>query len=879
MYLQVAQFLVVCFMSISWPHVAADIQDLTSWKLVSSENINASGAAISTPGFAVGGWYNATVPCTVMACLIDDNGLFPDVFFGGNIELVNASAFDVSWWYRTEFSLVPGPAVVLTFHGLNYRANVWLNGVQIASSADVAGAFRYFEFTVTDTVVSSVNALAVEVFRPHDRSLPSTNHDTDLAITFVDWAPVPPDSNMGLWRSVQVASLGGPVSVRYPSVETVLSANNTIATLTILAELGNRGNVRVPGNFTAEIRDPDGRLLINITQNLYVHAAAAVTVYFEPTAFPLVLQSPQLWWPWQMGAPALHTLTLRFDFEGVVSDELTVQFGIRQMSSELDANGHRLYSVNNQPILVRGAGWTPDLFLRGTPDRVAQELAYARDMNMNALRLEGKMNPDFFFDMTDQLGMLVIPGWCCCDAWQHWKWWKAEQYNISAESMNTQFKRLRIRASVLAFYISSDELPPKDVEQEYLNSGFATSWPNPITSAASAATSKITGPTGVKMSGPYSWVPPNYWLEDTSLVGGAFGFLTEGGPGENPLTLESLLRTVPTADLWPPQPNNCWGHCGSPLGFYAVLDRFNGPLTARYGAATSLADYLETAHVQSYEGHRAFFEGYSRNKYASATGLVQWMLNNAWPMNIWHQYDYYLNPGPAYFATKRACEPVHIMYSYDDASVWVVNSLYQPMAAGLLAIADVLTLTNAMVFNHTLLLQSVDPDSSVPLFKIPSQAQVAALLGADQTYLVRLRLLDPSASVVSENVYWLSTTPDVLDWANSTWYNTPCSSYANFSQLRSLPPVTLAQSAQVNQTSASITLTNPSQAVAFFVRLRLVLDGSDVLPIIWSDNYFHVFPGEKRTVTASFAAQSAEPQPVVELWNAISGSGRTLHAV
>lgn len=67
------------------------------------------------------------------------------------------------------------------------------------------------------------NVLAIEVFRPKDSAFPPTNKDTDLAITFVDWAPPPPDNSMGIWREIELSFLPGKVAVRYPSVSTILS--------------------------------------------------------------------------------------------------------------------------------------------------------------------------------------------------------------------------------------------------------------------------------------------------------------------------------------------------------------------------------------------------------------------------------------------------------------------------------------------------------------------------------------------------------------------------------------------------------------------------------------------------------------------------------
>src|ERR1035438_903968 len=106
---------------------------------------------------------------------------------------------------------------------------------------------------------------------------------------------------------------------------------------------------------------------------------------------------------------------------------------------------------------------------------------------------------------------------------------------------------------------------------------------------------------------------------------------------------------------------------------YTTLFRSTEALTKRYGPAKSAEEYARKAQVMAYEGHRAMFEAFGRNKYTS-TGVIQWMLNNAWPGMIWHLYDWYLRPGGSYFGAKKACEPLHVQYSYDDRSIVVVNS-------------------------------------------------------------------------------------------------------------------------------------------------------------------------------------------------------------
>jgi len=393
-------------------------------------------------------------------------------------------------------------------------------------------------------------------------------------------------------------------------------------------------------------------------------------------------------------------------------------------------------------------------------------------------------------------------------------------------------------------------------------------WPNPVLSSASATKSKITGATGVKMSGPYSWEPPNYWLTDTSQAGGAFGFLTEGGPGQNPLSIESFNLTIPANKFWPINDYWAW-HCGSQVGNFGNLGYFTTALYARFGnVVDSAEDFLEKSQVMAYEAHRAMFEAYGRNKY-TATGVIQWMLNNAFPEMIWHLYDYYWNPSSAYFATKRACEPVHIQYSYDDRSVWIVNSFYVPQE-NLVATAQVYNLDGKLVYHQTVPVVKVDPDSSISLFSIPNLGMLTS------TYFVRLLLTDSKSVEISNNFYWLSTTQDVLNWSKTSWFATPCSSFADYTLLSTLGRVNLQVQSNTKQDKmdsvTQVTINNPGTVVAFFIHARVLgINERDVWPIFWDDNYVTLLPGETRVLTARYAGAGDGNQVTVDVWNNISG--------
>jgi exo-1,4-beta-D-glucosaminidase len=370
------------------------------------------------------------------------------------------------------------------------------------------------------------------------------------------------------------------------------------------------------------------------------------------------------------------------------------------------------------------------------------------------------------------------------------------------------------------------------------------------------------------MTGPYDYVAPSYWLED-SKNGGAFGFNTETSPGPAPPVIESVREMLPADKLWPS--NDAWSlHAGG--GEFKKLDIFNRALEARYGKAASLEDYLEKSQLMTYAGERAMFEAYSQNKYHS-TGVIQWMLNNAWPSLIWHLYDWYLRPGGGYFGTKKACEPVHIQYSEKDHAVFVVNSTYQPYS-GLQARIQVLNLDLTPKFSRDARLDAA-PDSSASLLELPQ------IDGLTRTYFLKLDLNDSGGRALSRNFYWLSTTPDVSDWNRSTWYYTPISSYADFTALAGLPKVRLespfATAAQGEDEVTRVSLKNPSSNLAFFVHLEIRKgnDGGDVHPIHWEDNYVSLLPGETRELGATYRKSDlAGAKPVVRMdgWNVETSS-------
>ncbi len=840
-----------------------------NWQVQSSCEGKASGEQISSVGFDAAAWHKTDVPSTVVGVLVADK-TYPDPNYGTNLksfpgmdysdktifanqEMPEGSPFRCSWWYRTEFTAPAaeaGKSEWLNFLGINYRANVWINGLKVADAGEVAGTYRSFEFNASKFLKpGKTNAVAVEVFAPAQ---------DDLGITWVDWNPTPPDKNMGIWKEVFLTS-SGKVAVRNPFVVSKLGAEYKTAELTVSAELRNVSNGPVKGTLRAKLEG------VELQQPVELSGGESKVVKFMPEHFAkLKLAHPRLWWPYQMGTPNLYTASMSFKIGKQISDSAIVTFGIREVTSELTEKGHRLFKVNGRKVLIRGAAWAPDLLFRWSSPRLNADLAYVRDMGMNAIRLEGRLDRDEFFEKTDQLGILVMPGWTCCDAWERWKIWKDDQNRIAAASLRDQITRLRNHPSVFVWLNGSDNPPPADVERMYLDIEKELEWPNPVVSSASEQKTTVTAESGVKMTGPYEYVPPVYWLADT-LAGGAYGYNTETSPGPAIPPRESLEKFIPQDHLWPI--DEVWNfHAGGAR--FTTVDIFTDGLNRRYGQAASLDDYERKAEAMTYDGERAMFEAYARNKYTS-TGVIQWMLNNAWPSLIWHLYDYYLVPAGGYFGTKKACEPVHVQYSYDDNSVAVINGTYEALK-GMKVSATIYNIDAQEKASRDATLD-LTPDSSTKAFDLPAPE------GLTPAYFLQLHLHDAAGKLVSDNFYWLSTKQDVLDWAGrkDTVY-TPQKEFADLTGLNGLPKakVAITKTIHASGRSASLTLVaeNTSAGVAFMVHLRLTRgkSGEDVTPIFWSDNYFSLLPGEKKTVTARFDFSSldgAAPELVVDGWN------------
>ncbi|WP_399553132.1 glycosyl hydrolase 2 galactose-binding domain-containing protein [Streptomyces sp. gCLA4] len=857
------------------PDTPGSATPLSGYAVQSTARVTDTAEAVSSPGYPATGWYSAGPRSTVLAALLAA-GVYPDPFHSTRQKLIPAADFTVPWWYRSDFTLADTTARThLDLSGVISAADVYVNGHRIATTGTVTGAYTRHEFDVTALVRPGTNTVAFRI-QPN-------NPRKHLTMGWLDWLQPPPDQNMGIVRDVTVRR-AGPVALRDAHVVTTLAMPSMAsADLTVKARLRNDSDATVTTTLSGTVGGaPFGRSV-----TLAPHETRAVA--FAPAEHPaLRLESPRVWWPAHMGGQPMYALDLTATVNTTPSDTAHQAFGIRDVRAPLNADGARQYEINGRPLLVKGGGWSPDAFLRWDPTYTEDRLKYALDLGLNTLRLEGHIEPDEFFDLADRHGILTLPGWECCTKWEgetnrsgSGERWTTADHSVARASMAAEAARLRHHPSVISFLIGSDAAPNEEIERGYLDALKAADWTAPVIPAASDTSSPITGRSGMKMTGPYDWVPPGYWYDKRE--GGASGFNSETSAGPDIPTLDTLRRMMTPAELetlWkdPTAPQ----YHRSPSATFDTLELYAAALTARYGAPASLEDYVRKAQLAQYENVRAQFEAYARNAKDPSdpsTGVVYWMFNSGWTSLHWQLVDRYLDQGGAYFGAKKANEPLHVQYGYDDRSVTVVNNRPAP-ASGLTARVTLFAPDGTQKYDRTATGLSVAGGGvSSTVLTVPESVP-----GLPTTYLARLLLTDAAGREVSRNVYWLSTEEDVLDYERSDWYYTPTTSYADLSGLNAMPRTavaatasttadasTTAEASGTSTTTVTLRHAGTGGTPALLTDVHLVGEqGTPVLPVRWTDNQVSLWPGESVTLTATYRTadlHGSAPRLRISGWN------------
>lgn len=840
-----------------------------NWSIISSKKTTLDGAALtSSNNFDQSQWVKTKVPTTVMGALTEA-GVIKDPFFGKNLENIPKTDFLDPWWFRTTFDLEGFDSGIevarLQLDGINYRANIWLNGSKIAKEDSIYGAFRQFDLNISRYAKAKGNQLAIEIIPPKPR---------DFYMGFVDWAPTPPDNYMGIFREVHIKRTGLLSMDRIFVTPDVDLKTLKSATLAVTAEVTNYSDEKKQVEISGNIGH------ISFKSDFPLNPGET-----KPVKFDLKVENPRFWWPNGLGKPEMYDLKMRLKDGWKLADQQSTRFGIRKIETYLTRDTVRGYKVNGREVLIKSGGWVDDLFLRYMPEKDAAQIRLVKEMNMNSVRFEGVWgNNHHIYDLCDENGILMMVGWSC-----QWEWpdYLGLEMKVNPEDANLSIAEglelngvklkpheedllvlylrdqvlwLRNHPSILTWATGSDAYPTTGHEAKYNEVMKQVDPTRPLLISSGNFRSEISGPSGMKMNGPYEYVPPVYWYEDKKF-GGAFGFNSETGPGPQVPPIWAIKQMMPADKLWPPV-NDQWEWHSGRKDFNSVRVYLNA-LNKRYGEPKNLEELALKAQMMNYEAIRPMFEAFVVNKPVT-TGVVQWMLNSPWPEFYWQLYDYSLMPTGALYGTKKACAPLNMIYNYFDKKIYVSNDAVGQLD-GYEAVISLYNLQSEKIFE-----QSVKV--STPENKTELVSELPVLKGDKEVYFLDLKLKSPTGEVVADNFYWLATKTDQLAWDKTIWFYTPQKSYADFTKINGMtqvkPEVTKVETNEGEEGTIKLTLKNPGKAISFFTEIVLEkkMAGAPVLPQFLSDNYISLLPGETKTIVIKYYLKDlAGDQPVVKI--------------
>jgi exo-1,4-beta-D-glucosaminidase len=878
-----------------------------NWQMKSSVLLKEDGSRISTIEYVPKEWFKTNVPSTVLSVLVK-NGIYPDPRFGLDVFKIPDSSDEFNskndlskysylpdkrnpwkdpYWYRTDFNvdeIKSGQHLWLNFNCINYRAEVWINGSRIADKITMAGMFQRFRFDITSKVRSGSNALAVLIFPVDHPGIPDAQLDVfgksrgehkeiEFDVTMIetvgyDCMMTVPDRNMGICQEVFLERTG-PVDIRNPFVTTELPLpDTTSATLSVSAEMLNADASPVKGLLRGIVAGTD----LKFEQVVELAPNEKRTIVFDQKP---VLQQPRLWWPVHHGKQNMYEMKLQFEVAGKpeLNTAQTIKFGVRQVTSEMHEiegwHGRRIM-INGRKIFCRGGYIQPELLLDLGRWRIEEEIRYFADANMNLIYFEDIPNPpDSFMEACDKYGILFGNCFYAC-SWMD-RPGRPQDLDLLETCTIDLVKRYRNHPSLI-MYMSMDEgfarpevynmwrkhVSGLDGSRFWIPSGYVADF---IRGQSTKVTEKYSQFWPDLPSGMNDWhddyaIKSYQWQEPVTYFKWVrekrdWMFKIESGSASLP-PISSLAKFLPDlgqkSDKGAPFPlTDDWAHHGS-NHYYKPYDQ---AIRRLHGEPQSVADYCWKAHLVTADQHRSFYEAVNHRMWDITSGFTEWKINSCFPDVQWQNFDYFHKPGISHFIIKRSCEPLHVQMDLIDYGVSIINCLPQTFN-GLEVEATVYDINSRQVWKKDAKID-VNANTYKDAFIIPGLTSLSKFV------FVKLKLKDSAGRQISDNFYWIR--------GNGT---------EDYKILQDLPMVKLNATKQVedagNEKVVHVKISNPSDHVAFFVQLALTngKGGEEILPVLWSDNYFSLAPGEIREFTARMAKKdigNGQPELEVGGWN------------
>jgi mannosylglycoprotein endo-beta-mannosidase len=833
-----------------------------NWKAKRAADMTADGSVITSGESDMEGWIDAVVPGTILTTLLH-NKQIPDPFFGMNNNLIpdvhDTGRDYYTYWFYNEFQtpeLKDGQEVWLNFRGINYFADIFLNGKRVNVNTH-QGMYLREKYLITPLLTrGKINRLAVWVAPPDPVGNAYTGQGGDgtigrnVTMQFTagwDWICPIRDRNTGIWDKVNIEVTGSVdiknsfVEIRVPGTR-VPGKKQEPAYVKPSAEVKNISSQTVQGSLIVEI---EGKV-------------AQIKVILNPREEKIIslpeikIPNPRLWWPNGMGDQPLYAMKVDFisDAGNKMDSELT-NFGVRETGHYFDDKiKAQVFTVNGQKVFIKGGNWiASDALLRLSKERYDAEIRFHAGMNMNMIRVWGgglTERPEFY-DACDKYGILVWQDlWISGDCNGEWldptkKESQArrkaypDNHTLFLESVTDQIKMLRNHPSLYLWCGSNETLPPADILIALEEEIFPRYDPGRFFLEYSTSPKLMTNTIGGVGDGPYGIREPESVFTDRS-----FPFNPETGSIGIP-NYDGLVKIIPADEMAPPK----GFREGKSWSYHKYLPLMDFP--DRYGKVKDIRDFCLKAQIVSYEQYRALQEGFNYKMWDWYTGMLVWKNQNPWTALRGFFYDYYLDYTGGYFGYKHGAEPVHIQFNLNDSVVCVLNQTADKKGP-----ATAIALLYDM--HGKLLSEKSNPvDLNAHEVKLLNRVNLPA--NTDQVFFLKLLLKD-NEKILDENLYWLSNKKH------------------SYEKLNELEKVTLGTSIKrVENNHASVEISNPGKETAFFIRLKVLNRNNElVLPSFFTENYFTLLPGDGKKIELDFSAagdktSQGDLRLVVEGWN------------
>lgn len=791
-----------------------------NWKLQRSSLVAEDGDVLSTAGYNDAAWTVATVPGTVLNSYFNA-GAIPDQRFSDDQKQISESFFLSDFWYRDEFDLpssFAGKTVLLNFDGINWKADVWVNGTK---AGRVEGAYTRGQFDVTSLLTpGKTNSLAVRIIRNNhpgrvkmqDAYTAETNggvlgadNPTFHPTIGWDWIPTIRGRNIGIWNDVYLTAYDGGVSIDDVFITTDLPLPS-IAYADIKPEitLVNHADHQVNGVLEVKFGP------VSMCSELTLPACSKADYVIEPGR----LDSPELWWPAGYGEPHLYDVEVSFRVGGKISDRKTLKSGVREMSYD-DADGSLDIYVNGRRLIGNGGNWGfPEINLNYREREYDIAAAYHADMGFTLIRnWVGQTGDEEFYEACDRHGVMIWQDFWLANPWDGPDPLYEDLFIANAKDY---IRRTRNHPCIALYCGRNEGMPPAAI-----NTALAE-----LVASSHPGSHYIPHSADITVSGfgPYRAIGPDAYF---ALEAGRSTLHSERGM-PNVMSAESMRRMFRTEECWPQ--NDVWGVHDYTLGSAQHCDTFNGFIKQAFGEPKSLEQFAKWAQWVNYDGYRAMYESRSWER----KGLLIWMSHSCWPSMVWQTYDYYFEPTAGYFGAKKGSAPIRIQFNPETGKIEVVNNCAGDMSS-LTAELYVVDMYGNVLKTVSANLDSAE-DTTVPVFDVP-----VVDIPTDVYYLKLV--LRSEGQIVADNFYVRGKE------------------YYNFKSLLSLPEAELEMVYSFKKSGSEYigkaVVVNTGKTPALMLRLNLIgsKTGEQILPVFYQDNYFSLLPGESKSVELRFKVE------------------------